>query len=55
MHPYFDNNNNNNNDNSLLHYVSNIGIIILQETLMVKRRYMYCTVNVWESICLDVN
>ena len=43
MHPYFDNNNNNNNDNSLLHYVSNIGIIILQETLMVKRRYMYCT------------
>ena len=29
MHPYFDDNNNNNNDNSLLHYVSNIGIIII--------------------------
>ena len=28
LHPYFDDNNNNNNDNSLLHYVSNIGIII---------------------------
>ena len=29
LHPYFDDNNNNNNDNSLLHYVSNIGIIII--------------------------
>ena len=38
MHPYFDNNNN--NDNSLFRYVSDIAIIILQEILMVKRRYM---------------
>ena len=53
MHPYFDDNNNNNNDNSLLHYVSNIGIIIFtgdfdgQKKIHVLHVWMCGRVYVW--------